>query len=106
VKTRQAHFAAAARFRTTEKPQLMERLWPPMDSARYKVDFELNIPELEGGGEIAAVSLDSVSGLVLATKQRGAMGGQGLGYPQARKPRRIAPRDLGSGFRAGCQGDC
>jgi hypothetical protein len=46
----------------------MERLWPPMDFARCTVDFELNIAELEGGGEIAAVFLDSVSGLVLATK--------------------------------------
>jgi hypothetical protein len=46
----------------------MERLRPPMDFPRYTVDFQLNIAGLEGGGEKVVVFLDSVSGLVLATK--------------------------------------
>jgi hypothetical protein len=71
VKTRQAKYIAAPRFRTAGEDWSCSS-WSasghPWISQGYTVDFQLNIARLEGGGEKAVVFLDSLSELVLATK--------------------------------------
>ena len=45
------------------------------------MDFQLNIVNLESGGEISAVFLNSIRGFVFAPKQRDARNGQRPEFP-------------------------